>query len=284
MTRFVVIGILCLASSAVGEVTIERIGGAAPAPQAESGASRVTVGSGVYLLHAIASGLARDTRIESRFHSLHDGVNWDGFEAWCREQRPPLTAVLGMGAAFAGDESAARARAVDIRTIAIDASRPLDGKGAGVALIAKGAETTPSLSLDYRFAFSLENLSRMTEIVAADLGRLAPGDAATIARNLDAMKGDLNALARLAAAEGAKAARTEVADPANMFPYLIQSLGLTKVTAGAPGVPALAALQAAGIPLHLLDASHPLHDAPWANVVAQYRENISAIFAALRQP
>lgn len=278
---------VALSVSAAAEVTIERIGGEAPASVSEEGNTRVVVGSGVYLLHAVASELARDTRIEARYHKVHGAAGWEDFEAWCREQQPPLSAVLGVSAASVKDESAARARAANIRTIPIDASRPLDGKGAGVALIAGGRDTEFVLTPDYRFGFSLENLSRMAEIVAADLSRLSPEDAATIARNLGSMKGDLNGLGRLAALEGGKAVRTEVADPGEVFPYLIQSLGLTRVAADTPHVPVLAALPSAApgqVALHLLDDTKQSAEGAWANVVSQYRENIENIFAALRQP
>lgn len=270
---------LALASGA--QVKIERIGGEAPASAAATAEAKalVVVGSANYLLYALATGLCRETAIELRLHKLGAAAPWDAFEAWCREQRPPLDAVLTLGATDSRDESAARARAAHLRTIPIDASRPLDAKGSGAALISSLRDKTSPFLPDYRIAFSLENLSRMAEIMAADLARLSVADAITVERNLASMKGDLNVLARLAAAEGGKATRTEVADPSQTFPYLIQSLGLMRVESGSPGVPSLDQLG-----LHRLDDASALDANPWRNILSQYRENIEKIFSALRQP
>jgi len=282
MKRFMfALAVTGLVLSGWAQVKIERIGGAAPAPVSATAPQHgpLVIGSANYLLHALATVLCRETAIEPRFYKLSVAAPWEGFEAWCREQQPPLDAVLGLGATDSRDESVARARAAHLRTIPIDASRPLDGKGTGAALIA-GLEDRPAPFLpDYRIAFSLENLSRMAEIMAADLARLAESDAAKVEQNLDRVKGDLNALARLAAAEGGKATRTEVTDPTQTYPYLIQSLGLLRVEAETPGAVSLDQLG-----LHRLDDVVSLDADPWQNILSQYRENIEKIFTALRQP
>lgn len=94
-------------------------------------------------------------------------------------------AVLTVGAAWPEDPLFMWARRANIRVVNVDASKPLDGYGAGVPLVEVAGQGCPYV---WR---SPANLTRMAAIAADDLCRLAPGDASIIRENLKELQGTL---------------------------------------------------------------------------------------------
>ena len=94
-------------------------------------------------------------------------------------------AVLTVASAWPGDPLYPMARRANLRVVAIDAARPLDGLGAGVPQVAVEGETSPYV---WR---SPANLMRMAAIAARDLARLSPPDADAIRANLAALQSAL---------------------------------------------------------------------------------------------
>lgn len=152
--------------------------------------------------------------------------------AWlARRARPTFLAaarqadaVVSIRAAWDGDPLFPEVRRQTIRAIEIDASRSFAPELAGVATLMSdgegGRRALPEIWL------SLTNAVRMTDIVAADLRRLAPDDAARIDANHAACRGRL--LALRAAAEARLAA---LDDPAAILlspklAYLLGDLGI----------------------------------------------------------
>ncbi|MFN3984830.1 MAG: metal ABC transporter solute-binding protein, Zn/Mn family [Rhodocyclaceae bacterium] len=90
-------------------------------------------------------------------------------------------AVVGLRAMWPEDPIYPQARRSNIRIVEIDAARPVDGSLPGVALHADPAGA-PYAWLDP------SNLGRMADIVANDLGRLAPEHAELVAGRLAAFK------------------------------------------------------------------------------------------------
>jgi hypothetical protein len=134
------------------------------------------------------------------------------------DHHTPGAIVLTMRSAWPADPLFAQARKNNIRILEIDASRPLDDSGPGIAL-------QSSVPQDGYPWLSLNNLSRMAEIISRDFTRLVPGQADTFTANLNQVKKDLFALQ----SEVAKAT-LEIDDPyvsatTPAFSYLLESAG-----------------------------------------------------------
>jgi len=197
--------------------SIERIG-SAPANEAET--ETIIVDAALFSVAALGQALANGTALTvrpihadtPRLDRLADAV--DHFY----DHHAPGAIVLTMRSAWPADPLFSEARSQNIRVVEIDAARPLDDSGPGIALQSDAPENSyPWLSLN--------NLARMAEIIARDFARLAPNQTGTITANLNKVKQDLFVLQ----SEVAKAA-LEVEDPyvsaaTPAFSYLLESAG-----------------------------------------------------------
>jgi ABC-type Zn2+ transport system substrate-binding protein/surface adhesin len=112
------------------------------------------------------------------------------------------TAVVSLTNALPGDPLYRFAREANVRIVNIDAALPWSLSMPGVALTESPRSTVdwggdtdaPASAIAPYFWLSIPNAIRMADIVAHDLGRLFPGSAAAIARNLDGLKRELLAL------------------------------------------------------------------------------------------
>ncbi len=280
------IALLMLGFAAHAEVTIERIGDTAVrvAPAPTSG-EHLRVATLWPPIHAIANELCKGSAIQCALIPTPLGeMETAALSDAIKQSLPPLDAILTIRGAWSADPSYAAARQASIRTIEMDATRPLDGNGAGISLIPQGVEPIqpgqPPL-----FWLSLENLARMTEILARDLALLHPEDATVINENLSRMKNGLSGLARFAASQTALLEDTDVADPGSHFTYLIQSIGLSHAIAGDETAPILMPTPVNDPAVLALHGLLALGDsaAPWSVLLAQYQENIANLVAALQK-
>lgn len=112
------------------------------------------------------------------------------------------TAVVSLTNALPGDPLYRFAREANVRIVNIDAALPWSLSMPGVALTESPRSTVdwggdtdvPASATAPYFWLSIPNAIRMADIVAHDLGRLFPGSAAAIARNLEGQKRELLAL------------------------------------------------------------------------------------------
>jgi len=196
---------------------IERI---ATTPPHKDQAEQLLADAALFPVAALAQALAKGTAIAvrpilaeyPRLDRLADAIDRH------YDHHPPGAIVLTMRSAWPADPLFAQARADNIRILEIDASRPLDNSGPGIAL-------QSSVPQDGYPWLSLNNLSRMAEIIARDFTRLVPGQADTFTANLNHVKKDLFALQ----SEVAKAT-LEIDDPyvsatTPAFSYLLESAG-----------------------------------------------------------
>lgn len=280
------VALLILGFAAHAEVTIERIGdtSATVAPTPTMGET-LRVATLWPPVHAMANELCKGSAIQCALIPMPTGeMETSALSDAIKQRLPVLDAILTIRAAWPADPSYAAARQAAIRAIEIDATRPLDGVGSGISLMAQGAEPIPPNGPPL-FWLSLENLARMTEIVARDLTLLRPDDAVLINENLARMKNDLSGLARFAASQTAQLDNTDVVDAGDYFAYLIQSIGLTTAMEGDDAAPAI------GLPRTEDAGPHPLHtlldlgDTPdaWSVLLGQYQENIAKLAAALQK-
>ncbi len=135
-------------------------------------------------------------------------------------------AVVAMRSVWHDDPLFPMARRSNIRLVEIDAAQPLDGALSGIAL--QSGQRGGSEFAAYPW-LSMANLGRMADIVAADLGQLAPQDEARIDQNLAAIKRELvtlnaNSQAALAAAEN-----VSVLSLSERVPYLVSAFNLDLV-------------------------------------------------------
>lgn len=192
---------------------------------------------------ALARRLAEGTGIEvravqpeklpaSRLHSFLSGRGREAIEAAAGE----ADAVLTLGGIWPGDPLYPAARRANIRIVEIDATRPLDQRLPGIALLPPasdealyaelGLEPMPPAGEETAPWLSPTRLGEMAEITAADLARLEPQDAGRIAENLRGLKHDL--LQAKARADATLAARDslEAVALSPQFGYLAADLGL----------------------------------------------------------
>lgn len=162
----------------------------APCSPARAG-EPVTVLTSLKVTTALAGVLAEDTAIRV-VDVVPEGYFMTGHDAYFKKHREAFfalakgaDAVLTVGSAWPGDPLYRWARRADIRVVNIDATRPLDGYGAGVPLIEVEGKPSPYV---WR---GPANLARMAAIVADDLCRIAPVDAETVRRNLKRLQGAL---------------------------------------------------------------------------------------------
>ncbi|MCP8936913.1 zinc ABC transporter substrate-binding protein [Alsobacter sp. SYSU M60028] len=142
------------------------------------------------------------------------------------------TATVGIESVWPEDPLFREARARNIKVVRIDAARSLDKAGTSVALIGQPASDVPwrkaergGGSSPYVW-LSTANAIRMAAIVAADLKRLAPADAATVDANLAAFTGDMQALRAATETRLGGAPDPRVFALTDRFVYLTNELGI----------------------------------------------------------
>lgn len=211
-----------------------RVGAQAPAPETS------TVLTATQATFSLAKALTAGTAIEV-INVPADGRQWSLLKDYLERRKEALaptfvaaTAAITLTNALPADPLYRFAREANIRIVDIDAAVPWAIERPGVALVAApasnvswgtdadpvGTETAPYLWL------SISNAIRMGDLVAHDLAALFPAEAATIAGNLDALKGSLLALRsdyqRRAIAAGDDTVFALTGD----FVYLTNDLGL----------------------------------------------------------
>lgn len=161
-----------------------------PAPAFASGPS-VTVLASLDVTVALGRALAAGTGIEVA-DVVPQGYSMNGHDAYFKTHSKAFfilarkaDAVLTVGGAWAADPLYRWARRGNIRVIEIDATRPLDGYGAGVPLAEVEGGPVP-------FVWRAPgNLTRMAAIAADDFRRLVPDDADTVRANLKRLQATL---------------------------------------------------------------------------------------------
>lgn len=196
-------------------------------PATDALARRLTEGTGI-TVHAVQP----DKLPASRLHSFLAGRGRAALETAAKD----ADAVLTLRSFWPDDPLYPAARRANIRIVEIDAAQPLDQRLPGIALLPPasdsavyadlGLEPMPPAGEETAPWLSPTRLGEMAEIVAGDLSRLAPADAARIGQNLRGLKHEL----LLAKAEGdrAMAARDnpEAVALSPQFGYLAADLGL----------------------------------------------------------
>jgi len=167
---------------------LERIAPPAPATLSE----RVKVVVAIPFLAELTEALCEDTGIH--VHAVLYGVHIpmasmpramaERESEWVRAAAD-ATACVTLRGAWPADPLYPLVRRHNIRTVEIDATRPLDGSGPGIALL--GQSSRQDAPPPYVWLHP-GNALRMAEIVAADLARLAPGAATQIRDNLTAWR------------------------------------------------------------------------------------------------
>ncbi|TEA80265.1 metal ABC transporter substrate-binding protein [Allopusillimonas ginsengisoli] len=128
-------------------------------------------------------------------------------------------AVIGLRSIWPDDVLYPLSRQSNIRIVEIDAARPVDRALPGIALQPNSdASSYPWLSP--------VNLGRMADIIAADLGRLAPDAQAALQSNLARIKHGLVEASAAAEASLAAVDNVTVVSLSDRLDYLIASLNL----------------------------------------------------------
>jgi hypothetical protein len=252
---------LLLSATAVmaqGEVRIERITVEETAPAKVTGVQHV--GSQWFPFYAMAHRLLQGSSVDAHY------LPGAGSAA--------IDAVITMRSITTADAAFSAARGANVRTIEIDAANSLGGRGR-ISTIPSGAAPAGD-GLPPAFWLSLENLTVSADIIARDLTQLLPEHRAGIEKNLSAMRQELSALARQAAQLASEADTVEVADPAERYSYLVQTLGLIAI----PPAEDVVSLDALGLSLLLSPSADSA--SPWDDLLGQMEQNIAQIFQALK--
>lgn len=145
-----------------------------------------------------------------------------------------VDAVVTLTGVWPDDPLFAAVRQANIRVVRIEASAPLDGHGAGLALVRQPRSAAPwrdgdapQPDLPARAVWqSGSNMAQMAAIIAADLRRLSPGDAETIDANLAAFDGRVRAIMLDANQRLAQAGDRPIHGLTDAFIYMVNELGL----------------------------------------------------------
>jgi ABC-type Zn uptake system ZnuABC Zn-binding protein ZnuA len=192
----------------------------------------VTYGLGAALLHGTQAQISRAAPANlpaSRQIAYFTGRGAGALQKAASD----ADAVIALRSLWPEDPLYPMARRSNIRIVEVDAARPVDGALPGIAL--SGDEASALADQPW---LSINNLGRMADVIAADLARLSPDDAAQIARNLGEIKQRLLTLNATSEGRLAELDNLGVASLSPGFAYLITSLNLDEVAlpAAAPGV------------------------------------------------
>lgn len=132
-------------------------------------------------------------------------------------------AVIGLRSIWPDDPLFPLARRQNIRLIEIDAARPLDASLPGIALREEAVSVTALPWLDP------VNLGRMADVIAADVGRLAPGARTRLQGNAAALRQQLLAITAQSEARLAAASNVAVFSLSDRLDYLVTGFNLDLV-------------------------------------------------------
>jgi hypothetical protein len=177
-------------------------------------------------------------------------------------------AAIGLRSLWPDDPLYPVARRSNIRIVEVDAARPVDGGLPGIA-VQPGATD----GLDSQPWQASNNMGRMADVMAADLGRLAPRAKTQIDANLASLKQRLLKLTADSEARLAKADNLSVTSLSDHFAYLVSGLNLELVSVDARA-------DAQWTPEALQQLSNSLKDNEVA-VVLHHRQPSDAVKAAV---
>lgn len=200
---------------------------AQPAPQSPSGGP-VTLLTAHPVVHALAVALTHGTGLRvlrpapeslppNRLHAYFSGRG----AAVLAEAAAQADAALTLRSIWPDDPLYPLARRSRIRLIEIDAARPVDGALPGVALQAgdrPALDTLPWLDPT--------NLHRMADILASDLGRLAPLNRDAVAAQLTALRRRLLGITSVTESRLAQAHSVSVWRLSDRLDYFISGFNL----------------------------------------------------------
>ena len=133
-------------------------------------------------------------------------------------------AVIALRSLWPDDPLYPLARRSNIRIVEVDGARPVDGALPGIALRNDGGDALASQPW-----LNINNLGRMADVIAADLGRLAPEAKPQIEANLATLKQRLLKLSAASESRLAELDNLSVASLSDHFDYLIDGLNLDLV-------------------------------------------------------
>ncbi len=133
-------------------------------------------------------------------------------------------AVIALRSLWPDDPLYPLARRSNIRIVEVDGARPVDGALPGIALRNDGGDALASQPW-----LNINNLGRMADVIAADLGRLAPEAKPQIEANLATLKQRLLKLSAASENRLAELDNLSVASLSDHFDYLIDGLNLDLV-------------------------------------------------------
>ncbi len=197
-------------------------------PVTHSLASALLDGTAVQLTRAAPANLPASR--QPAYFSGRGGAN-------LHEAAQQADAVIGVRSIWRDDPLYPMARRSNIRIVEIDAARPLDGALPGIAVSGDDAYGAyPWLNPS--------NLGRMADVMANDLGRLAPEAKTTIQANLARLKRQLLELAASSQTRLAKVDNLTVVSLSERLGYLASGLNLDVLDQPLPAAWDAAALQA----------------------------------------
>ena len=183
----------------------------------------ITYGLGASLLDGSAVQLQRAAPANlpaSRQPSYFAGRGAGALDKAARD----ADAVIGLRSLWPDDPLYPLARRSNIRIVEVDGARPVDGALPGIALRSDGGDALASQPW-----LNINNLGRMADVIAADLGRLAPQAKPQIEANLATLKQRLLKLSAASESRLAELDNLSVASLSDHFDYLIDGLNLDLV-------------------------------------------------------
>nr|WP_017679035.1 zinc ABC transporter substrate-binding protein [Pseudomonas chengduensis] len=183
----------------------------------------ITYGLGASLLDGSAVQLQRAAPANlpaSRQPSYFAGRGAGALDKAARD----ADAVIVLRSLWPDDPLYPLARRSNIRIVEVDGARPVDGALPGIALRSDGGDALASQPW-----LNINNLGRMADVIAADLGRLAPEAKPQIEANLATLKQRLLKLSAASESRLAELDNLSVASLSDHFDYLIDGLNLDLV-------------------------------------------------------
>lgn len=183
----------------------------------------ITYGLGASLLDGSVVQLQRATPANlpaSRQPSYFAGRGAGALDKAARD----ADAVIALRSLWPDDPLYPLARRSNIRIVEVDGARPVDGALPGIALRSDGGDALASQPW-----LNINNLGRMADVIAADLGRLAPEAKPQIEANLATLKQRLLKLSAASESRLAELDNLSVASLSDHFDYLIDGLNLDLV-------------------------------------------------------
>lgn len=151
----------------------------------------ITVLTSLEVVQAMVEVLTEGTSIEA-INVIPKGYSMQGQGAYLKKHQKKIfdiatraEAVVTVSSVWPSDPLYQWARRGNIRIVQIDATKPLDGYGAGVPMIEVKGQHPPQV---WR---SPANLTRMASITADDLARMAPEDGERIRKNLKMLQTEI---------------------------------------------------------------------------------------------